>query len=126
MNEGSQKSSASPEPEESEDDIPPRTRASRQTSSQKPNARGQKSKGKAKEDSMYEAFRLFTHGSNGPITIQHLRAVAREIRAENDVDDDMLKAMILEANGGTGEAGVREGVPWENFAKIMRRAGIKG
>ena len=96
------------------------------------------------------AFRLFTGadaaaaGGNGRIiTIRHLRRVARELKLssnDNDGDEDgvvgnnssrkkkadevgeeMLKDMILEANGG---AGVERGVRLEEFENIMRRAGV--
>jgi hypothetical protein len=39
---------------------------------------------------------------------------------KEDVSDDLLRDMILEANGG---AGVGEGVERDEFEGIMRRAG---
>lgn len=65
------------------------------------------------------AFRLFTRGTDGPITIAHLRRVVKELREE--VSDEMLKNMILEANGG---AGVTKGVAAEDFEAVMTRAGV--
>lgn len=69
------------------------------------------------------AYRLFTHGSAGPITIAHLRRVAKELR--EDVPDDFLKDMILEANGDVKGKG-REvgGVSLEDFESVMKRAGL--
>ena len=40
---------------------------------------------------------------------------------EDDVGDDVLKDMILEANGG---AGVARGVGVEEFDGVMRTAGV--
>lgn len=65
------------------------------------------------------AFRLFTKGTNGPITAVHLRRVAKELK--EDVSDEMLRGMILEANGG---AGVNKGVGLDDFEGVMRRAGV--
>ena len=65
------------------------------------------------------AFRLFTKGKDGPITVAHLRRVARELKEE--VDDDMLKSMISEANGGDS---VHKGVGLEDFEAIMKRANV--
>ncbi|RDA89532.1 hypothetical protein CP533_2938 [Ophiocordyceps camponoti-saundersi (nom. inval.)] len=66
-----------------------------------------------------EAFRLFTNGAEGPITLAHLRRVAAVLK--EDVDDDLLKDMILEANGG---AGVARGVDVDEFDQVMRSAGV--
>jgi Ca2+-binding EF-hand superfamily protein len=69
------------------------------------------------------AYRLFTHGGTGPITIAHLRRVAKELR--EDVPDDVLKDMILEANGGLkGKGRDIGGVSLEEFEDVMRRAGL--
>lgn len=70
------------------------------------------------------AFNLFTHGqvrSDGDevIGLNDLRAVARTLK--EDVSDDVLKAMILEANGGSG---ISRGVSVEDFRGIMTRAGV--
>ena len=73
----------------------------------------------AKLEEVNAAFRLFTHGADRPIALQDLRAVAKTLK--EDVGDDVLKAMILEANGG---AGVTKGVDAEQFRAIMTRAGI--
>ena len=65
------------------------------------------------------AYKLFTHNAPGPITLGHLRRVARELREE--VDDGFLVDMINEANGGDG---AKKGVGPEEFEGIMRRAGM--
>ncbi|KAF2825584.1 EF-hand superfamily Ca2+-modulated protein [Ophiobolus disseminans] len=69
------------------------------------------------------AYRLFTHGGAGPITIAHLRRVAKELR--EDVSDDVLKDMILEANSGVkGKGRDTGGVSLEEFESVMKRAGL--
>ena len=68
---------------------------------------------------MDEAFRLFTNGQEGPITLAHLRRVAAVLK--EDVDEEVLKDMILEANGG---AGVARGVEVDEFDGVMRSAGV--
>ncbi|KAF2659618.1 hypothetical protein K491DRAFT_149939 [Lophiostoma macrostomum CBS 122681] len=72
------------------------------------------------------AYTLFTHGGPGPITLAHLRRVAKELR--DDVPDDVLRDMIREANGGvkgSGKgAGAVGGVNLEEFEGVMRRAGV--
>ena len=65
------------------------------------------------------ALRLFTKGADRAITLQDLRNVARTLK--EDVGDDVLRAMILEANGG---AGVNRGVDKEGFREVMMRAGV--
>ncbi|KAK6952253.1 hypothetical protein Daesc_006788 [Daldinia eschscholtzii] len=85
-----------------------------------------------------EAFRLFIGGGTGGggmgggmggsmgnggedevvLTLSHLRRVAMTLK--QDVDDQLLKDMILEANGG---AGVGKGVGRAEFEEVMRRAG---
>ncbi|KAH0547554.1 hypothetical protein FGG08_000279 [Glutinoglossum americanum] len=75
---------------------------------------------KAIEEAIDAAFRLFTNGDNeGPITMAHLRRVARELK--EDVGEEVLRDMILEANGG---ASVSRGVGREDFEGVMRRAGV--
>ncbi|KAK8066980.1 calmodulin [Apiospora hydei] len=79
-----------------------------------------------------EAFRLFVgnsastntnndeEGGPGPVlTLGHLKRVAMTLK--QDVDDQLLKDMILEANGG---AGVGRGVGRAEFEEVMRRAGV--
>lgn len=66
-----------------------------------------------------EAFRLFTDGSDGPISLAHLRRVAAVLK--EDVSDDLLRDMILEANGG---AGVARGVRLDEFDNVMKAAGV--
>jgi hypothetical protein len=48
-----------------------------------------------------------------------LKRVAAALK--EDVSDDLLKDMILEANGG---AGVGKGVERGDFEEVMRRAGV--
>ena len=79
------------------------------------NARSNESKGEEVSD----AYKLFTRGTNGPITVAHLRRVAKELKEE--ISDEMLRNMILEANGG---AGVNRGVGLEDFEGVMTRAGV--
>ncbi|MCJ1303065.1 hypothetical protein MMC08_005872 [Hypocenomyce scalaris] len=76
------------------------------------------------EDSQREevetAFRLFTRGNGeGRITMADLRRIARELKEE--VGDQVLKDMIMEANGGSG---VNKGVGVGEFEGVMRRAGV--
>lgn len=76
-----------------------------------------------------EAFSLFTGmgegragagaAQGGAITMAHLKRVAAVLKEE--VDDDLLRDMILEANGG---AGVGKGVKKSEFENVMRRAGV--
>ncbi|KAJ4388726.1 hypothetical protein N0V93_006185 [Gnomoniopsis smithogilvyi] len=72
-----------------------------------------------------DAFGLFTgtdaegEPQSSVITMAHLRRVAAVLKEE--VDDDLLKDMILEANGG---AGVGRGVKKNEFENVMRRAGV--
>lgn len=67
------------------------------------------------------AFRLFTRGSSeGPITLGHLRRIARELK-EDEVGDGLLRDMILEANGGDG---IQAGVSREQFRDVLARAGV--
>ncbi|OJJ51092.1 hypothetical protein ASPZODRAFT_11940 [Penicilliopsis zonata CBS 506.65] len=67
-----------------------------------------------------EAFRLFTRGKDGPITLSHLKRIARELK-EDSVGEELLRDMILEANGG---GGVAAGVTLEQFRDVMGRAGV--
>ncbi|KAJ5697836.1 hypothetical protein N7488_011520 [Penicillium malachiteum] len=67
-----------------------------------------------------DAYQLFTKGGNGPISLNHLRHIARELK-EDSVDDELLKDMIMEANGG---AGLNAGVTLEQFHDVMMRAGV--
>ena len=73
--------------------------------------------GQQKQEVM-EAYKLFTHGAPGPITLGHLKRVARELK--EDVGEDLLRGMLSEANGGNWKSGV--GV--EEFEGVMRRAGV--
>ncbi|KAH9871210.1 hypothetical protein IAQ61_005389 [Plenodomus lingam] len=74
-------------------------------------------------DEVNSAYKLFTHGGSGPITLAHLRRVAKELR--EDVSDDILKDMILEANGGVkGKNRDVGGVSLEEFESVIKRAGL--
>lgn len=73
----------------------------------------------SKAEEVATAYRLFTKGTDGPISIAHLKRVARELK--EDVSDDMLRNMVLEANGG---AGLSKGVTVADFESIMVRAGV--
>lgn len=70
-----------------------------------------------------DAFRLFTGGEDaeegGRITLAHLKRIAAVLKEE--VDEAVLRDMILEANGGSG---VGSGVGREEFEGVMRRAGV--
>lgn len=66
-----------------------------------------------------DAYKLFTRGHGGPISLGQLRRIARELK--ENVDDELLKDMILEANGG---AGLSAGVTLEQFHDVMTRAGV--
>lgn len=67
-----------------------------------------------------EAFALFTSSSGeGRITLATLKRVARTLK--EDVDEELMRRMISEANGG---AGVTKGVEKDEFEAIMRRAGV--
>ncbi|KAI9852522.1 MAG: hypothetical protein M1824_001871 [Vezdaea acicularis] len=72
-------------------------------------------------DEISAAYSLFTAGGNGPITMAHLRRIARDLK--ENVTDGQLSDMILEANGG---AGVSRGVREKEFEDVMRRAGVFG
>ncbi|QRD84910.1 hypothetical protein F9C07_2234843 [Aspergillus flavus] len=66
------------------------------------------------------AYQLFTRNTGGPITLGHLRRIARELK-EDGLGDELLRDMILEANGG---AGLEAGVSLEQFHDVMTRAGV--
>lgn len=72
-----------------------------------------------------EAFGLFTGTSDDGeplsrvITVAHLRRVAAVLKEE--VDEELLRDMILEANGG---AGVGKGVRRGEFERVMKTAGV--
>ena len=71
-------------------------------------------------DEVEAAFKLFTSGSSdGKITFATLRRVAKELK--ENTDDQLLKDMIQEANGG---AGIGQGVDMDQFEGVMRRAGV--
>jgi hypothetical protein len=48
--------------------------------------------------------------------------VARELK--EDVGDDVLMDMIVEANGEVGRDGWRRGVDVREFEEVLRRAGV--
>lgn len=66
-----------------------------------------------------EAFALFTTAGEERITLATLKRVANALK--EDVDEDVLRDMILEANGG---AGVGRGVEKDEFEGVLRRAGV--
>ena len=78
-------------------------------------------------DEVAEAFGLFTGSSSSggggdgteTLTIAHLRRVAMTLK--QDVPEDLLRDMILEANRG---AGVGRGVTRREFEDVMTRAGV--
>ncbi|KAK1831557.1 Las1-like protein [Podospora conica] len=79
----------------------------------------------AHEAEVDEAFALFAGAGGGGgaqkvITLGQLKRVAALLRAE-DVSEEVLRDMILEANGG---AGVGKGVGRDEFDGVMRRAGV--
>ncbi|KAF2762765.1 hypothetical protein EJ05DRAFT_481652 [Pseudovirgaria hyperparasitica] len=78
----------------------------------------------AQDEEIEHAWQLFTHGHDGPITMAHLKLVARELKEE--VPDEVLKDMILVANGDQGNNGVKKGVKRDEFVGVMRRAGVFG
>jgi Ca2+-binding EF-hand superfamily protein len=65
------------------------------------------------------AYRLFTRGQDGPISLAHLRKVARDLK--EDVSEELLRDMVREANGGES---VHAGVNLEQFRAVMTRAGM--
>ena len=66
-----------------------------------------------------EAWRLFTQRGEDRITLATLKRVA--LALQEDVDEDVLMDMILEANGG---AGVGKGVERDEFESVLKRAGV--
>lgn len=72
-----------------------------------------------------DAFGLFTgtdedgEPQSSVITMAHLRRVAAVLKEE--VDEELLRDMILEANGG---AGVGRGVRKGEFERVLQRAGV--
>ena len=60
-------------------------------------------------------------GDQRRITIADLRRVARELKEE--VSEEVLRDMILEANGGRS---VQSGVGVREFEGVMRRVGVFG
>lgn len=78
---------------------------------------------------MDDAFRLFAtaglkknvsgHEDMGKITLATLKRVAMLLK--EDVDEDLLVSMLLEANGGNG---VGKGVDRNEFEEVMRKAGM--
>ncbi|GAB1314152.1 Calmodulin [Madurella fahalii] len=89
----------------------------------------------AHQQEVDEAFNLFVGGGGGvgaldggveaaeAITLTHLKRVAALLKQgeEEGVTEELLRDMILEANGG---AGVGRGVRKDEFDEVMRRAGV--
>jgi len=68
------------------------------------------------------AFGLFTHSGPGPIHIAHLRRVARTLK--EDVTDEELKNMIVQANGRKGKGSWESGVTMGEFERVLGEAGV--
>lgn len=70
---------------------------------------------------MEDAFRLFTAMGEGGdrITMKCLKRVAGVLK--EDVGEEVLRDMLLEANGGSG---IGKGVGLRDFEGVMRRAGV--
>lgn len=80
-------------------------------------------RGENNAEEVSAGYQLFTHGGPGPITLGHLRRIAKELR--EDIPDEVLRDMILEANGGVRGKGKDVGaVSLEEFASVMKRAGV--
>lgn len=80
-------------------------------------------RGQSNAEEVSAGYQLFTHGGPGPITLGHLRRIAKELR--EDVPDEVLRDMILEANGGVrGKGKDVGGVSLEEFESVMKRAGL--
>ncbi|KAK5658516.1 hypothetical protein OQA88_1908 [Cercophora sp. LCS_1] len=82
--------------------------------------------GEAHEREVDEAFGLFTGpgttgttGTKERIGLGDLKRVAKLL--QEDVGEDVLRDMILEANGG---AGVGSGVRRDEFERVLGRAGV--
>ena len=78
--------------------------------------------GDAHEKEVDEAWGLFVRmGGDGEkrITMAGLRRVAKLLN--EDVSEQVLKDMVMEANGGRG---IREGVARGEFVGVMTRAGV--
>lgn len=73
----------------------------------------------ARDEEVEQGYLLFTNGTHGPITMAHLKRTAAMLK--EDVSEDLLKDMILEANGGSG---LSKGVGKDEFAEVMKRAGV--
>ncbi|CAI6341198.1 unnamed protein product [Periconia digitata] len=81
--------------------------------------------GESDAQQVQAAYRLFTHGGAGPITLDHLRRVAHELK--EDVPDSVLMDMMLEANGGVKGKGKEKdvgSVGIDEFESVMKRAGL--
>ncbi len=72
-----------------------------------------------RDEEVEKAFKLFTSGGERPITFHDLRRIAGLLN--QDISDDVLKAMIIEANGGHN---VGSGVDMEQFREVMSKAGV--
>lgn len=72
-----------------------------------------------KDEEVEKAFKLFTSGHERPITFHDLRRIAGLLNQQ--VSDDVLKAMIVEANGSNN---IGAGVNVDQFKEVMSRAGV--
>ncbi|KAK4238878.1 hypothetical protein C8A03DRAFT_33066 [Achaetomium macrosporum] len=97
-------------------------------------ARRQDASDEAHQAELDEAYALFAGTPDAPaITLAHLKRVAALLRLDaagredggskdgEVVTEEVLRDMILEANGG---AGVGKGVRKEEFDGVMKRAGV--
>ncbi|KAF8249665.1 EF-hand [Wilcoxina mikolae CBS 423.85] len=75
-----------------------------------------KLKSRDTREEVENAFRLFMGGGGGPITVEDLRRVAKELKEE--VTEEQLGDMMAEA------AGTRSGVDIRAFEGVMKRAGV--
>ena len=74
----------------------------------------------SRQEEVEAAFQLFTKGTGEErITLSALRRISKQLK--EDVDDQLLKDMIAEANGGSG---LGRGVDLQEFESVMKRAGV--
>nr|POF14323.1 caltractin [Quercus suber] len=73
----------------------------------------------ARAEEVRRAYALFTRGEDRTITLADLQRVARDMK--ENVSDGVLRDMIKEA-----KAGAMGGVGMEEFADVMKRAGVLG
>ncbi|KAL2135195.1 hypothetical protein VTI74DRAFT_9401 [Chaetomium olivicolor] len=93
-------------------------------------AKRQDASDEAHQAELDEAYALFAGDVDAPaITLAHLKRVAALLKLDHadgkegggEVTEELLRDMIMEANGG---AGVGKGVRKEEFDEVLRRAGV--